>query len=64
MKRLLLGSIALILMTGCTGMEIGGKAWVQRIDESQYSQRTYRSNKPLKCYLWASCPEEAEVQGS
>lgn len=65
MKRLLIGSIAIFLMTGCSGMELGGKLWAARVDEMQSSQRTYRNHKPLKCYLWATCPDQTEeVQGS
>lgn len=44
---------------GCTGMEVGGKLWVSRVDERQESQRTY--NVPLKCYLWSNCNESAEM---
>lgn len=45
--------------TGCTGMELGGKLWVTRVDEKQESQRTY--NVPLKCYLWATCAKPGTV---
>jgi hypothetical protein len=38
-------------LTGCSGMEIGGKAWIASIDEKSESSRTYRSNVPLKCYF-------------
>lgn len=47
-----------INLVGCTGMEVGGKLWVSRVDERQESQRTY--NTPLKCYLWANCNQQAE----
>jgi hypothetical protein len=54
-----------LAMTGCSGMEVGGKAWVSRVDERQESQRTYRDNVPLACYLWKNCNSQpAEVQGS
>ncbi len=44
---------ASMFCTGCTGMEVGGKLWISRVDEKQESQRTH--NVPLKCYLWADC---------
>lgn len=45
-------------LVGCTGMEVGGKLWVSRVDERQESQRTH--NVPLKCYLWSDCNQQAE----
>jgi hypothetical protein len=44
---------------GCTGMEVGGKLWISRVDERQESQRTH--NVPLKCYLWSHCTQSQEV---
>lgn len=59
-----LGSSGLI---GCSGMEVGGRLGVYRVDERQESQRTHRQNVPLKCYF-LSCAsqvqESEEVQGS
>jgi hypothetical protein len=46
---------AVMALTGCTGMEIGGKLWISRVDERQESQKTH--NVPLKCYLWTNCAE-------
>lgn len=46
-------ALCMYALTGCTGIEAGGKLWITRIDEKQESQRTY--NVPLKCYLWESC---------
>lgn len=63
MKRLLLISV-IVLVSGCSGMEIGGKAWISRVDEKQESQRTYRANVPLKCYFTNCAPEASEAQGS
>jgi hypothetical protein len=51
MKRIIAVILALSAVTGCSGMEIGGKAWIASIDEKQESSRTYRSNVPLKCYF-------------
>lgn len=42
-----------VLSSGCTGMEVGGKLWISRVDEKQESQVTH--NVPLKCYLWTDC---------
>ncbi len=53
--------------SGCTGLEIGGKAWITRVDERQESQRTHRENMvPLKCYFVDCGAEEQpqEVRGS
>lgn len=47
-----------INLCGCTGMEVGGKLWVSRVDERQESQKTH--NVPLKCYLWADCNQATE----
>lgn len=48
----------IINCVGCTGMEVGGKLWVSRVDERQESQRTH--NVPLKCYLWSNCNQPTE----
>lgn len=66
-RTMLVGMVAVAAMvSGCTGLEIGGKAWVSRIDERQESQHTYRNNAaPLKCYFVNCEPQGAqEVQGS
>jgi hypothetical protein len=44
--------------SGCTGMEIGGKLWITRVDQKQESQATH--NVPLKCYLWSDCSQPVE----
>ena len=46
-------------LSGCTGIEAGGKVWITRVDERQESQRTH--NVPLKCYLWEDCTQSAEL---
>lgn len=60
MRKILLGLLGLVLscLSACTGMEIGAKAGIYRVDERQESQRTH--NVPLKCYLWANCAETVE----
>jgi len=54
------GSFAMAsLLTGCAGMEIGGRAGLYRVDERQESQATRRdSTKPLKCWF-VDCPPVA-----
>jgi len=48
--------LASCVLTGCTGMEIGGKLWATRVDEKQESQASHNTRPlPLKCYLWADC---------
>jgi hypothetical protein len=54
-------------ISGCSGLEIGGKAWITRVDERQESQRTHRENAaPLKCYFVDCSADEQsqEVRGS
>lgn len=55
---LILLAIATFNLSACTGMEVGGKLWISRVDERQESQRTH--NVPLKCYLWSNCSEPVE----
>jgi hypothetical protein len=50
--KLLLGCM-MLACSACSGMEVGGKLWVSRVDERQESQATH--NVPLKCYLWSDC---------
>lgn len=64
MKKVILVVVLTIATTGCTGMEIGTKAWIHRVDEAQSSQQTYRKATPLKCYLWADCGSSAGSAGS
>jgi hypothetical protein len=51
MKRAIAVALVMSVLTGCSGLEIGGKAWIASIDEKSESSRTYRSNVPLKCYF-------------
>jgi hypothetical protein len=61
--KVLLCCAALVCATGCSGLEIGGKAWVMKVDESYSSQKTH-TTPPLKC-LFINCKAQAEeVQGS
>lgn len=55
------GAIALLLSlicSGCSGLEIGGKAWIMKVDEAESSQKTY-AQPPLKC-LFIDCASQAE----
>jgi hypothetical protein len=41
-----------LLCSGCTGIELGGRVGLYRVDERQESSRTNVENKvPLKCYF-------------
>lgn len=54
-------------VTGCAGVELGGKLGMYRVDERKESQATYQRNtKPLKCWFVDCSPKatEEEVQGS
>ena len=48
----------LAALSACTGIEMGGKLWISRVDERQESQKTH--NIPLKCYLWQDCSQPVE----
>lgn len=61
MKRVIAVVLVLSVLTGCSGMEIGGKAWIASIDEKSESSRTYRSNVPLKCYFTDCGKTDAEL---
>lgn len=42
----------LLLATGCSGVEVGGKLGIYRVDERQESSSMTRHNSvPLKCYF-------------
>lgn len=65
MRKLMFGLLGLVLscLSACTGLEIGAKAGIYRVDERSESQKTH--NIPLKCYLWADCSQAStQVQGS
>jgi hypothetical protein len=50
MKTLI--ALGILMLSGCTGIEIGGRLGVYRVDERQESSRTNVENKvPLKCYF-------------
>lgn len=52
MKTYLCLGVVLSLLSGCTGLELGGRLGVYRVDERQESSRTNVENKvPLKCYF-------------
>jgi hypothetical protein len=50
-------ALGILMLSGCTGIEIGGRLGVYRVDERQESSRTNVENKvPLICYF-VSCTE-------
>jgi hypothetical protein len=58
-------SWGLFIMTGCSGVELGAKAGLYRVDTRQESQRTYDKPGGLKC-LFINCnrSNSEEAQGS
>lgn len=60
MKKVISALTVAAVVSGCSGLEIGGKAWIASIDEKQESSRTYRSNVPLKCYF-LDCGSDANT---
>jgi hypothetical protein len=51
--------------SGCSGMEVGGRLGVYRVDERQDSSRTHREAVPWKCYFVPCTTTTAgEAQGS
>ena len=51
-------AVITLAVQGCTGIEMGSKLWISRVDERQESQKTH--NIPLKCYLWQDCSQAVE----
>jgi hypothetical protein len=52
--------------SGCSGIELGGRLGVYRVDTYSNSVHTQRKPLPLKCYF-VNCEEkeeEQQVQGS
>lgn len=64
MKKVVCLVVITIGMSACSGLEIGTKAWITRVDETQSSQKTYRRAMPWKCYFTQCSEFEPEVQGS
>ena len=61
----LLAALGIVTCTGCSGLEIGTKAWISRVDERQESQATHRRSIPLKCYFTdCSSDTSSEEKGS
>jgi len=63
-----MGKVLLIViaigLSACSGLEMGGKLGIYRVDERQESQRTYRRAVPWKCYFTACNDVEPEAAGS
>jgi hypothetical protein len=71
MKRTIQIIVALVMTVtgcGCTGLEIGARAGLYRVDERYESQKTNVNNRvPLKCYFVDCTPQAKtteEVMGS
>jgi len=59
---LLVGGVG--LLTGCSGVELGGKIGAYRVDNRQESQSTdQRNTVPLACYFY-SCKKTSELKFS
>ena len=55
MKAYICLGVVLSLLSGCTGLELGGRLGVYRVDTYSQSVETKKQPLPLKCYLWADC---------
>jgi hypothetical protein len=71
MKRTIQIVVALVMTVtgcGCTGLEIGARGGIYRVDERYESQRTNIHNRvPLKCYFVDCTPTTKtteEIMGS
>ncbi len=70
MRKVIQITVALIMTVtgcGCTGLEIGARGGIYRVDERYESQRTNVNNRvPLKCYFVDCTPVKTtdEVMGS
>lgn len=50
--KLIILCALITVVTGCAGVELGGKLGLYRVDEKQDSSATVQAQtKPLKCYL-------------
>lgn len=56
---LVLGVVAYAL-SGCSGVEVGGRLGVYRVDTRAERSETYRESVPLACYLWRDCSNTTE----
>jgi hypothetical protein len=51
--------VSIATLTGCSGVELGGRLGVYRVDERQESQATHRKPLPWKCYF-TGCDDSAQ----
>lgn len=52
MTKIILLSTLLLAISGCTGIEVGGRLGIYRVDQQVNSSQTNVQNKvPLKCYF-------------
>jgi hypothetical protein len=55
---LVICAICTVYLTGCAGVELGGKFGLYRVDERADNSATVQAQtKPFKCY-WVNCSEE------
>lgn len=54
----------LTVLSGCSGIEMGGKLGVYRVDERNDASRTYRAPLPLKCYFTTCAPQGDQAESS
>jgi hypothetical protein len=59
MNVLIVAVVVALTCSGCSGLEIGGKAWIMKVDEAQSSQQT-NAQPPLKC-LFVNCNERRVI---
>lgn len=62
---ILMAAIAAVIvnmLTGCSGIEVGGKVGVYRVDQHQETTSFRGASLPLKCYLWEDCTAIAPQQ--
>lgn len=62
MKKIIIG-VLIAVLTGCGGMELGGKLGVYRIDDRSEAITVKTADKPLKC-LFIECPGLENIKGS
>lgn len=56
--------VATLLLTGCAGVELGGKLGMYRVDERADESKTVQAQtKPFICY-WKQCTQEELAHGS
>lgn len=52
--------VLVVGLSGCSGMELGGKMGIYRVDQMESSQSTQKT--PFKC-LWTNCASAQKEEG-